>query len=48
MVVVKSDHNFRSLIACGSSGSLMSFICCGMFMFLTAEIALVGAADNPA
>ena len=42
------NQSFRSLMACGSSGSLISLICCGMFMFFTADIALVGAADNPA
>ena len=42
------NHNFKSLIACGNSGSLISLICCGIFIFFTAEIALVGAADNPA
>ena len=42
------NHNFRSLIACGSSGSLISLICWGMFMFFTAEMALVGAAESPA
>lgn len=41
-------QNLRSLIACGKSGSLMSFICCGMFMFLTADTALAGAAIIPA
>ena len=45
---VQRNHNFKSLIACGSSGNLMSLICCGMFMFLTAEMALVGPADKPA
>ena len=42
------NHSFKSLIACGNSGSLISLICCGIFIFFTAEIALVGAADNPA
>ena len=35
-------------MACGSSGNLMSFSCCGRFMFFTAERARVGAADMPA
>ena len=37
------NQSFRSLMACGSSGSLISLICCGMFMFFTADIALVRA-----
>lgn len=41
-------HSFKSLIACGSSGNLMSLSCCGRFIFLTADKALVGAADKPA
>ena len=41
-------HNFRSLIAWGNSGNFISFICWGMFIFFTADIALVGAADRPA
>uniref|UniRef100_A0A6B0TQS9 Putative secreted protein n=1 Tax=Ixodes ricinus TaxID=34613 RepID=A0A6B0TQS9_IXORI len=32
----------------GRSGSLMSLICWGKFMFLTADTALAGAADRPA
>ena len=36
------------MIACGSSGSLISLICWGIFIFFTAEIALVGAAESPA
>lgn len=41
-------QNLRSLIAAGRSGSLMSLICCGRFMFLTAETARAGAAAKPA
>lgn len=41
-------QNLRSLIACGRSGNLMSFICCGMFIFFTAETARAGAAAMPA
>ena len=32
----------------GRSDSFMSFSCCGIFMFLTAETARAGAADRPA
>ena len=42
------NHSFRSLMACGSSGNLMSFSCCGRFMFFTAVRARVGAAEMPA
>ena len=42
------DHSFRSLMACGSSGNLMSFSCCGRFIFFTAVRARVGAAEMPA
>lgn len=41
-------QNLRSLIACGRSGNLMSLICCGMFMFFTADTARAGAAAMPA
>lgn len=37
-----------TLMACGKSGSFMSLICCGMFIFLTALTARAGAADRPA
>lgn len=47
-VIKRRCQNLRSLIAAGRSGSLMSLICCGRFMFLTAETARAGAAAKPA
>lgn len=41
-------QNLRSLMAWGRSGSLISLICWGMFMFFTAETARAGAAAMPA
>jgi len=41
-------QNLRSLMAWGRSGSLMSLICCGIFIFLTADTARAGAAEIPA
>lgn len=45
---VTAGQNLRSFIACGKSGSFMSFICCGIFIFFTAETARAGAAVIPA
>jgi hypothetical protein len=45
---VTAGQNLRSFIACGKSGSFISFICCGIFMFFTAETARAGAAAIPA
>lgn len=45
---VTAGQNLRSFIACGKSGNFISFICCGMFIFLTAETARAGAAVIPA
>ena len=45
---VTAGQNLRSFIACGRSGNFMSFICCGIFIFLTAETARAGAAVIPA
>lgn len=45
---VTAGQNLRSFIACGKSGSFISFICCGIFMFFTAETARAGAAVIPA
>jgi hypothetical protein len=41
-------QNFRSLIACGKSGNFISLICCGIFIFFTADTARAGAAVIPA
>lgn len=48
--LVAEYQNFKSFMACGRSGSLMSLICWEMFMFifLTAETARAGAAERPA
>lgn len=45
---VTAGQNLRSFMACGKSGSFISFICCGIFMFFTAETARAGAAVIPA
>lgn len=45
---VTAGQNLRSFIACGKSGNFISFICCGIFIFLTAETARAGAAVIPA
>lgn len=45
---VTAGQNLRSFIAWGKSGNFISFICCGMFIFLTAETARAGAAVIPA
>lgn len=45
---VMAGQNFKSFIACGKSGSFMSFICCGIFIFFTADTARAGAAAIPA
>lgn len=45
---VTAGQNLRSFIACGKSGSFISFICCGIFIFFTAETARAGAAVIPA
>lgn len=45
---VTAGQNLRSFIACGRSGNFISFICCGMFIFFTADTARAGAAVIPA
>lgn len=45
---VTAGQNLRSFMACGRSGSFISFICCGIFIFFTAETARAGAAVIPA
>ena len=41
------DQNFRSLMAPGRSGSLMSLICWARLMFFTTDTARAGAAAKP-
>jgi len=45
---VVTGQNLKLLMALGRSGNLMSFICWGRFMFLTADTARAGAAARPA
>lgn len=45
---VTAGQNLRSFIACGKSGSFISLICCGIFMFFTADTARAVAAVIPA